>query len=407
MTASSDPWRNLATPADASGFSARRIAGVGSEQWGVYWAVDRRRQYLLIMTHGAGLRSQHRSPTLRGLRIESRPDEEGHREFLVFRLTEVEHRDIFYRFCSDIVDAVEIAESVQEALDICIMRTWRWHRLLKGGRDGRLTAEEQKGLIGELILLQRHVMSAIGVGNGVRSWVGPLGARRDFEMGSIGVESKACAPLATTLRVASAEQLDSTRTTPLFLHVIEIAEVPGEIAGAVTITDVVERVQELIEARDVAAAAGFEERLWAVGYDSADDYSDRRWVVGSTSFFRVGEGFPRVTPRMLPAGVTDVRYRVSLAQCEEFRVETATVVNSISGDGNEDKMSSLTSSDRTCSRKLMRTASSGRMCFLTRHALISWKPATLTPLIGRRTGTLREASVLMDQAVTPLMPTGR
>lgn len=268
---------------------------------------------------------------LRGLRIESLPDQEEHREFLIFRLTEVEHLDIFYRFCSDIVDAVGMAESGQEALDICIMRTWRWHRLLRGGRDGRLTVEEQKGLIGELLLLEQHVVSAIGVREGIESWVGPLGAQRDFEIGIVGVESKAHAPLASTLRIASAEQLDSTQTTPLFLHVIEIAEALGEVAGAVTVTDIVDRVRELIETSDMAVRGDFEERLWAVGYNSADDYSDRRWVIGSTSFFRVVDDFPRITPRMLPAGVTDVRYQVTLAQCEELRVEAAVVANSISG----------------------------------------------------------------------------
>ena len=109
MTVRDHPWRNLATP-EPIGFSARRIAGVGSTQWGLYWAVDSRRRCLLIVTHALGLRSQHRSPTLRGLQIDSQPAEEGHRELLVFRLTEVENRDIFYRFCLDIVDTPTASE---------------------------------------------------------------------------------------------------------------------------------------------------------------------------------------------------------------------------------------------------------------------------------------------------------
>lgn len=291
---------------------------------------------MLIATHEVGLRSQHRWPTLRGLRIERQPDEEGRRELLVFRLAEVQNRDIFYRFCIDIVDAVGAAESGQEVLDTCIMRTWRWHRLLKGGRDGRLTGEEQKGLIGELAFLEQHAAPAIGVGKGVRSWAGPLGAQRDFEIGTTGVECKAHAPMASTLRIASADQLDSTHATPLFLHVIEIAEDRGDVAGAVTVTEVVDRVRLLIEASDMGVRGDFEERLWAVGYDREDDYTDRRWVIGTTSFFEVAAGFPRVTPRMLPAGVTQVCYRVALAQCEEFRVDAATVANSLSGDGDDD-----------------------------------------------------------------------
>ena len=335
-TMSEYPWQDLtAPPAETIGFSARRISGVGSTQWGLYWAVDGQGQYLLVVAHRVGLRSQHRRPMLRGLSIEKLPDDDGHKEFLVFRLTEIEHRDIFYRFCSDIVDAVRIAESGQAALDICIMRTWRWHRLLKGGRDGRLTDEEQKGLIGELVLLQQHVASTIGVREGVRSWVGPLGAHKDFEIGTVLVESKARAPLASTLRIASAEQLDSTPATSLFLYVIEIAEALAEVAGAVTVTDIVDRVRKLIVANDLAVQEEFEERLWAVGYDREDDYSDRRWIIGNTSFFEIVDGFPRVTERMLPVGITQVSYRIELAQCEKFRVEAAAVASSISSDSDD------------------------------------------------------------------------
>ena len=335
MDVSDHPWRNLSAPAGPTAFSARRIAGVGSTQWGLYWAVDRRRRCLLIVTHEEGLRSQHRWPMLRGLHIERQADAEGHRELLVFRLTEVENRDIFHRFCIDIVDTVGMARSGQEALDICIMRTWRWHRLLKGGRDGRLTVEEQKGLIGELVFLEQYVVPTIGVGQGVRSWVGPLGANRDFQIGIVEVECKARAPLASALRIASADQLDSTPETPIFLHVIEIARARGEVAGAVSVTDVVDRVRHLIEAGDVAVHGDFEERLWAVGYDRSDDYSDRRWVIGNSSFFGVVSGFPRVTPKMLPAGVTQVRYHVTLAQCEEFRADEAAVISILSGDDDD------------------------------------------------------------------------
>lgn len=335
--ASENPWRNLPTPKETTNFSAKRIPGVGSAHWGFYWASDWRHRCLLILKHEIGLRSQHRSPVLGSLQIESRLDKEGHQELLVFRLTEIEHRDIFYQFCIDIISSAEMAESGQEALDICIMRTWRWHRLLKRGTEGKLTAEEQKGLIGELAFLTEHVIPAIGVGHAIRSWVGPFGAIRDFELGNVAVECKARGPLASTLRIASVDQLDSTQSVRVFLHVIEIAEVRGEVAGSYSVTEVVNGVRHIIEAGDMAAHGDFDSRLWALGYEHAADYSDRRWVTGETSFFRVVAGFPRVTPQLLPAGVTQVRYSVVLDHCKEFRVEAADVVNCLSGDRDDNK----------------------------------------------------------------------
>ena len=330
-----NPWRDLAVPDAAAGLSARRIADVGGTRWGLYWAVDWRRQCLLVLVHPEGLTSQHRWPTLRGLRIERQAASRG-QKFLVFRLTDAEHRDIFYRFCTDLVDAAGAARSEQEAVDVCIMRTWRWHRLLKRGRDGRLTAEEQKGVIGELTVLSELVMPAIGVTQGIAAWVGPLGASRDFETGTVGIESKACAPLAPKVRIASADQLGSDEAHALFLHVTEVAAAVDGSSEAVTVTQVVERAREFIESQDTSALGEFEERLMATGYDDADDYADQLWLIGDAAIFEILEGFPRIIAPMVPSGVSDVRYQITLAECEPFRVEIAQLSSVISGTSNDD-----------------------------------------------------------------------
>ena len=257
-------------------------------------------------------------------------------EFLVFRLTDAEHRDIFYRFCTDLVDAVGTARSEQEAVDVCIMRTWRWHRLLKRGRHARLTEEEQKGVIGELTVLMEVVMPTIGITQGIAAWAGPLGASRDFEIGTAGIESKACAPLASKVRIASEDQLGSDEAHALFLHVTEVAAAVDSSSGALTLTQVVERTRESIDSQDTSALGEFEERLTAIGYDDSDDYTDQLWLIGDAAIFAVVEGFPRIIPPMVPSGVSDVRYQINLAECEQFRVERADLATAISGTSGDD-----------------------------------------------------------------------
>ena len=330
-----NPWRDLTVPDPAAGLSARRITDVGDARWGLYWAVDWRRQCLLVLVHSEGLTSQHRWPTLRGLSIERQAASRG-QEFLVFRLTDGEHRDIFYRFCTDLVGAAGAARSEQEGVDVCIMRTWRWHRLLKRGRDGRLTPEEQKGIIGELTVLMDLLMPTIGVTQAIAAWVGPLGASWDFETGTTGIESKACAPLASRVRIASADQLGSDEAHALFLHVTEVVAAVQGSSAALTVTQLVERAREFIESQDTSALGEFEERLTATGYDDADDYADQLWLIGDAAIFAVVEGFPRIMPPMLPSGVSDVRYQITLAQCEPFRVEAADLSAAISGSHNDD-----------------------------------------------------------------------
>lgn len=331
-TMSSDnPWRDIETPKESGSFSARRIADVGSSAWGLYWAVDSHRQCLLILKHHARYRSSHRLPTLRGLRVEVQSTDEPRGTLVILRLTDADHEDLFYRLCQDIVKSTALATLGEEAIDRMLVRTWRWHRLLRGGRDGRLSAEEQKGLIGELLVLEKHLLPVLGPVDAVRGWVGPLGAPKDFQVGPISVEAKACAPLAAKLSISSPAQLDSTEEARLFLHVTEVAPALEDSASAVTIEDIVRRTREMISAQDLAAVIEFEERLLAMGFDWAHDYSDRRWMVGAESLYEVAEGFPRITSETVPSGVDDVRYAIVLSQCKDHRVQGTTLADAVCG----------------------------------------------------------------------------
>ena len=70
--------------------------------------------------------------------------------------------------------------------------------------------------------------------------------------------------------------------------------------------------------------------MFSVGFDWADDYSDKQWLLGRDSLFEVRENFPRVTPLMVPAGVNNVRYAVSLPDCEPFRTSIDSLKSLIS-----------------------------------------------------------------------------
>ena len=91
----------------------------------------------------------------------------------------------------------------------------------------------------------------------------------------------------------------------------------------------------MLARREMAAVDIFEERLGAVGFDWTDDYSDKPWVVGQEALYEVREGFPRITPAMVPGGVGNVRYIISLPDCEGFRVLPAFLPITVSGTSND------------------------------------------------------------------------
>ena len=328
-----DPWTGIEPPPEDAGINARRIRDAGSHAWGLYWALDSQRHCLLILQYRSERRSSRRLPRLRGLRIEVLPTKGRSVERLIIRLTDGEQREVFHRFCLDIVDSTRPSRSEAEAVERFLMRTWRWHRLLRGGSDGRLSQEEQKGLVGELCVLEHHLLPVIGPVKAVQAWTGPIGAPKDFQAGWIGIEAKTCSPHAPTVRISSAEQLDTVGTTRLFLHVAEVSATSVD-SDSVTVTEVASRVRDNIASLDVSASIQFEERLSAAGFDWNDDYSDNPLLIGDVSLYEVLEQFPRITPPMIQPGVEDVHYVIALSCCEGFRVDTSVLTQALSGEAD-------------------------------------------------------------------------
>ena len=256
-TMTEDPWEEIAVSPKASQISARRIPNAGSTTWGLYWAVDAQRHCLLILQVGSGHRKSRRLPRLRGLSVEASPTEDGSGERVIIRLTDHEQREVFHRFCVDVVEATRVAKSADEATQRFLARTWRWHRLLRSGQDGRLSEEEQKGLIGELRVIERCLLEVIDVRDAVEGWTGPLGAPKDFELGLVGIEAKARSPQRAEVRISSVDQLDSAGMSRLFLNVIEVGAAFDESATALTITDLATRVRGRIAALDMPRSHHF------------------------------------------------------------------------------------------------------------------------------------------------------
>jgi hypothetical protein len=252
---------------------------------------------------------------------------------LVIRLLEAAQRDIFLRLCEDILSSAEQAASEQEAAARAVTRTWRWHHLLRGGR-GLLSTEEQIGLIGELTLLESVFVPSCGPARAVEAWRGPLGEVQDFSLGQIRVEAKARGPkTAESVSISSEHQLQEPEGGSLFLTVGVFEPANADDDGE-TVTDVALRVRKLIANLDSGALLRYDALLAAAGLALSDDYSSWQWRQKERSVFVVREGFPRITPDDLPAGVTGVRYALSLPGCGAFLVPPTALTEAIDGAEN-------------------------------------------------------------------------
>ncbi len=319
-----DPWKDLARPSVAESASARRVDAAAP--WDFFWGRDVDGKVLLLLQHSGQAVALNRLPNLHGVEIIETPGSTNSNRGLCFRLLIEQHRDIFYSLCSDIVQAASTAPTEEDAVAVALMRAWRWHHLLRGGTDGRLSNDEQKGLIGELAVIETILLRACSPADAVRAWRGPTGAPKDFEIGMSCIEAKARRGAASPhIAISSEHQLDDEGLDALFVHVINLhAAIDGTLGESVTA--VAMRVRAAIEGRDPSAAAVFEGLLLSAGFRWADDYSEDRWERGAVHVFQVGVGFPRVRAQELPSGVSRVRYTVGLHECEPYEIKLDTLV---------------------------------------------------------------------------------
>ncbi len=336
MTNKSDPWESLSPPVQATEVSARRVDH--EPQWDLYWALDTSSNCLLILQHAPEYHPKNRLPRLRGLEIEIKVQPAGEPKLLIIRLKDNDQRDIFHLLCLDIIAATRLARSEEDAIERFLTRTWRWHRLLRNGRSDKLSDEEQKGLIGELQLIRQHLFPSIGIEAGIKSWTGPFGTPKDFEVGRVCIESKARRGAARPFVTISTEhQLDTDGIDALFLYVLEVTGTSLSDPKGLTVTEVSRSVLEEIQQCSASVVELFEERLSATGFNWEDDYSQKKWLIGSECLFEVVGKFPRITPRMYPSGTTDVRYSISLQECETYRTDHTRMISLLLGGIHDNK----------------------------------------------------------------------
>jgi hypothetical protein len=316
---SDDPWGGLSKPLNSASINARRVDE--TNKWDFYWGRDSDGRYLLVLRHDAASRPQKiRLPRLKGVDVFDQSGSDKDKPALVLRLLDFTLRDIFHRLCLDIIAVCATATLEQEAVATAVARTWRWHHLLRGG-DRLLSAQEQIGLIGELLVLERYMLQALPPSQAIAAWGGPLGTPQDFLVGRTAIESKARGiSEATEVKISSEYQLDDKELANLFLHlcVFETADVGSE--DGFTVSDTASRLKTLLSASDERVTERYDALLAAAGFRYEDDYSAYRWRGGERNIYRLTDGFPRLVASLMPAGITNVRYNLFLSECAPFLV---------------------------------------------------------------------------------------
>lgn len=276
---------------------------------------------LLLRLSSAPQLSRNALPQSRGFithlaRFEHDPE---HCCNLVLEATEPAFNAVFGVLAADLVSHILARGRQETALSVFIASLQQWKHFFDASGPEGMSEEKLLGLLGELEFLRdfaiRHVPTAITALGG---WVGPDPLSKDFEYHGCAVEVKATAGREPVkVRINGERQLDDLGTGNLFLFVLLTERAA---AGGTTVPELVQAIRILLPEGNPARVT-FEEKLFAYGYHDMHRarYDSSRFIVHGYRLFQVRAGFPRLTA-LLPEGVGDISYTVTLSACEPFRV---------------------------------------------------------------------------------------
>jgi hypothetical protein len=262
------------------------------------WFVDRRSRGLIL--------------TGRSLEVEGQPE----RPFLDLCCTESSGRDAFNLVITAVVEQLEAKVPPPTAVRVVLDR---WRRFWSQAPPEGLTAEQVRGLFGELWFLSEWLLSK-DLQN-LSRWVGSTGARHDFEWADYSVEAKTTTSVRGHIhQITALDQLDPPERGILLVYSLRVRE---EASASHSLTTAVTSV--LAQLQGVAdLLAVFEDRLAQSGYSSLHDYRYRemRFRIVDERLYRVAEGFPRLSVDMLvggiPIGIEGIKYETNLEVCRQL-----------------------------------------------------------------------------------------
>jgi len=248
---------------------------------------------------------------------------------LVIQLLHPHSRDIFASLCESLIQSVIKLNSEKKVSSTIINQLEKWKTLFEKSSSTGLTPAEQQGLFGELHFLQKFLAKPDTAPlDALHTWVGVDKALRDFQGGNWAVEVKTTSTNNPQKVMINGErQLDDSLLENLFLYhfSVEVSNGNGQ-----TICQKIATIRELLES-DTPALSLFNAKLFEAGYLDKHEvlYQDRFYQVRNENYYKIENDFPRIKENELRGGVSDVKYSIVLAMCDEFLTSENQVFNTI------------------------------------------------------------------------------
>lgn len=233
-----------------------------------------------------------------------------------FSLTDDEVSGLFYTFCEDLIEQTRQLLSVSDGYNAIVIRFHQWKKMFVSSKKEFLNEGQIMGLIGELLFLKEQLISRIGCYEALKSWSGQELTHKDFSYEDTWTEVKTIKRSALAVKISSLEQLDSEHDGELAVYSLE--KMSPEYHG-ITLNKLVIEIRNMFTDTDDKDL--FLSKVALQGYEYHNYYDDFVYEKIYYKSFRVGEGFPRLTPDSVPDAVLKCIYDLDLNRIAEFEIK--------------------------------------------------------------------------------------
>jgi hypothetical protein len=247
--------------------------------------------------------------------VNQRRRESDNRWTLSFELLRDEQQEVFAILCCDIIEHSRFASCEEEALNLVLNRYKQWSKLLESQKSGMMDENRRKGLLGELLFLEKRIATSDIALSAVQGWVGAEGADQDFVYPEGWYEVKSIGVSTTSVTISSLEQLDCPDLGELVIQRID--KVAPDKSKAVTLNEIVGRISEMLIG-DAEAMDLFRSKLSEYGYIDLQEYSEQKYFHAESVRFSVNETFPKLTRKNVQMQITNASYELSVPALSEW-----------------------------------------------------------------------------------------
>jgi hypothetical protein len=249
------------------------------------------------------------APALQAIGIERRRRQDGRWSMRIF-LEEPRLLPVFAELCRDIVEFSRYNSQSGLPSGLVLSRIERWRSLMQAEPVG-LSRSQIRGLIGELLVLEKELLPVLLPDEAVSAWTGPLGASQDFRLpDGRKLEVKALDRHADRVQINGLDQLDSG-VDPLQLVAVRLENTGINAEGAVTASRLIAQLRAQLN-QAPAALQTFEVLLRFAGWVDAADTDSVVVRLERIDRYNVDDSFPRLTVATVPAGITAATYELLL-----------------------------------------------------------------------------------------------